>query len=115
LAAGSARLRRPGFGTNASRILDGPIWLCGFALFDAKLSSYLENNVDIPMAPVFYTISIMHGMTHSLAEGGAGLGRMWGQEKAREMLADAGFNNVQMSDTVVPADGVYVCTKKASF
>jgi hypothetical protein len=35
-------------------------------------------------------------MTVSLAHEGAGLGAMWGREKAEEMLADAGFSRVDV-------------------
>jgi hypothetical protein len=34
----------------------------------------------------------MHCMTVSLAQDGVGLGAMWGQEKAQEMLSAAGFS-----------------------
>ena len=34
--------------------------------------------------------------TVSLAEGGDGLGTMWGEEKARELLAEAGFKDVEV-------------------
>ena len=36
----------------------------------------------------------MHCMTVSLAQGGAGLGTMWGEELAEEMLTDAGFTEL---------------------
>ena len=35
-------------------------------------------------------------MTVSLANGGAGLGAMWGREKAEQMLGDAGFRAVDV-------------------
>lgn len=35
-------------------------------------------------------------MTVSLSAGGAGLGTMWGEEKAREMLAEAGFGKIEV-------------------
>ncbi|GAB4446172.1 MAG: hypothetical protein OHK0035_40400 [Cyanobacteria bacterium J069] len=35
-------------------------------------------------------------MTVSLAYGGMGLGAMWGQEKALQMLAEAGFVSVDI-------------------
>jgi len=56
----------------------------------------VEKNVDHPMGPFLYTISCMHCMTVSLALGGAGLGAMWGEEKAREMLDEAGFESVEV-------------------
>ena len=37
----------------------------------------------------------MHCLTVSLAAGGMGLGTMWAEQKARQMLADAGFDNVE--------------------
>ena len=43
-----------------------------------------------------YMISTMHCMTVSLAQGGDGLGAMWGEEKARELLAEAGFSSVDV-------------------
>ena len=38
----------------------------------------------------------MHCMTVSLAQGGEGLGAMWGEQKARELLAEAGFTSVEV-------------------
>jgi hypothetical protein len=35
-------------------------------------------------------------MTVSLALDGAGLGAMWGEQKAREMLTEAGFTQVEV-------------------
>jgi hypothetical protein len=53
----------------------------------------LEHNVANPFAPLYYAISVMHCMTVSLAEGGAGLGTMWGQELAPR---NAGGGRVQI-------------------
>jgi hypothetical protein len=38
----------------------------------------------------------MHCMTVSLADGGMGLGAMWGEQKALEMLSEAGFTSVDV-------------------
>ncbi len=65
-----------------------------FLMQDIAGSSRLQNNLDHPLAPFFYTVSCMHCMTVSLAQNGAGLGTMWGREKAEEMLSDAGFKHV---------------------
>ena len=67
-----------------------------YLMQDIAGSSHLHNNMDHPMGPLLYTISTMHCATVSLAQGGAGLGTMWGEEKAREMLAEAGFTNVEV-------------------
>jgi hypothetical protein len=37
----------------------------------------------------------MHCMTVSLAEGGMGLGAMWGEQTARRMLGKAGFTTIK--------------------
>ena len=67
-----------------------------FLMQDIAGSSKLENNMHHPLAPFLYTISCLHCMTVSLALDGKGLGAMWGEEKATEMLHDAGFSNVEV-------------------
>jgi 2-polyprenyl-3-methyl-5-hydroxy-6-metoxy-1,4-benzoquinol methylase len=67
-----------------------------FLMQDIRASSALERNVDHPLAPFLYALSCMHCMTVSLAQGGAGLGTMWGEERARAMLAEAGFGEVSV-------------------
>ena len=66
------------------------VYLC----VDIAASSKLSDNLDHPLGPFMYTVSCMHCMTVSLAVGGMGLGAMWGEQKAREMLRDAGFTSV---------------------
>ena len=60
---------------------------------------------------IYYGISLMHCMTVSLAYGGAGLGAVWGIEKAKAMLADAGFARVEVLDSPRPQNCIYVCRK----
>lgn len=67
-----------------------------FLMQDIAGSSHVHKNMEHPIAPLLYTISCMHCMTVSLAENGDGLGAMWGEEKALEMLAEAGFAKVAM-------------------
>lgn len=67
-----------------------------YLMQDIAGSSYHHNNLDHPIGPFLYTISTMHCMTVSLAQDGAGLGAMWGEEKAREMLQEAGFAKVRV-------------------
>jgi SAM-dependent methyltransferase len=65
-----------------------------YLMQDIGASSHLHENLDHPMGPLLYTVSCMHCMTVSLAEGGAGLGAMWGEQQARAYLAEAGFKSV---------------------
>lgn len=67
-----------------------------YLIQDITGSSYLENNYDRPASPWLYTISLAHCMTVSLADDGAGLGAMWGEEKCVEMLHEAGFKKVDL-------------------
>lgn len=65
-----------------------------YLMQDIRASSNVQGNLDHPIAPYLYTISCLHCMTVSLAADGMGLGAVWGEEKALEMLKDAGFSSV---------------------
>lgn len=67
-----------------------------YLMQDIHGSSDVAKNVDHPLGTLLYTISCLHCMTVSLAQGGEGLGAMWGREKAGELLAAAGFENVDV-------------------
>ncbi len=67
-----------------------------FLMQDIGASSHHHENQDHPVGPLLYTVSCMHCMTVSLASGGEGLGAMWGEQKARELLAEAGFRDVTL-------------------
>jgi SAM-dependent methyltransferase len=75
----------------AQALRPGGVYLC----VDFAGSSKLSENLDHPFGPFGYTISCMHCMTVSLADGGMGLGAMWGEQKAQEMLTDAGFTSIE--------------------
>jgi 2-polyprenyl-3-methyl-5-hydroxy-6-metoxy-1,4-benzoquinol methylase len=66
-----------------------------YLMQDIKGSSHVHKNVEHRIAPFLYAVSCMHCMTVSLAQGGEGLGAMWGEEKTREYLERAGFRSVE--------------------
>lgn len=66
-----------------------------FLMVDVAASSRLEDNIEHPLGPLIYTASLMHCMPVSLARGGVGLGTAWGEQKARELLADAGLIRIE--------------------
>jgi ubiquinone/menaquinone biosynthesis C-methylase UbiE len=66
-----------------------------YLMQDIKGSSQLHKNIDHPIGPFLYTVSCMHCMTVSLAQGGEGVGAMWGEEMTRDYLQKAGFRSVQ--------------------
>lgn len=67
-----------------------------FLMVDIGASSNVHENRDLLLGPFLYTVSCMHCMTVSLALNGVGLGTMWGEQKARQMLAEAGFSRVEV-------------------
>src|SRR5690606_4921703 len=73
-----------------------------FLMADIAASSNVEDNIDHPLGAGLYVISFMHCMTVSLAQGGEGLGTVWGEQKAQELLAEAGFRDTSV--TQVPGD-----------
>jgi 2-polyprenyl-3-methyl-5-hydroxy-6-metoxy-1,4-benzoquinol methylase len=84
-----------------------------FLMVDIAASSMLQENIGHPLAPFLYTISCNHCMTVSLAENGAGLGTMWGEQRARQMLHEAGFSRLEVKH--VEADflnSYYIASKE---
>jgi 2-polyprenyl-3-methyl-5-hydroxy-6-metoxy-1,4-benzoquinol methylase len=67
-----------------------------YLMQDIHASTDVGGNLEHPVGPLLYTISCLHCMTVSLAYGGMGLGAMWGQEKALQMLSEAGFTQVEV-------------------
>ncbi len=73
-----------------------------FSMVDIAASSDLRKNTDHPMGMFLYTVSLMHCMPVGLADGGTGLGMMWGREMAVSMLEAAGFKDVSVEE--IPED-----------
>jgi len=69
-----------------------------FSMIDILASSDHGDNLDHPLGPFLYTVSLMHCMPSGLSDNGAGLGMMWGRETALAMLADAGFDSVEAAE-----------------
>ncbi len=86
---------------------------CVYLMQNIAGSSHLQNNMDHLLRPFLYTISTTHCMTVSLAQNGAGLGTMWGEEKAREMLEEAGFKEVELKQLPHDFFNSYYIAKKA--
>ncbi|TCC02993.1 class I SAM-dependent methyltransferase [Kribbella soli] len=83
-----------------------------FLMVDIQASSNLEENLDNPFATFLYGVSTMHCMTVSLSLGGDGLGTVWGEQKARQMLAEAGFSSVQVTNVEADAFNAYYIAQK---
>lgn len=66
-----------------------------YLMQDISGTSHVHTDCEHPIGTFLYTISCMHCMSVSLAQGGEGLGAMWGEEKTRDYLARAGFASVE--------------------
>lgn len=67
-----------------------------YLMQEIQASGHLHQDLDHALGPLLYTVSCMHCMTVSLAQGGAGLGAMWGRERAHSLLRAAEFGDVQV-------------------
>ncbi|MFI6448285.1 class I SAM-dependent methyltransferase [Kitasatospora sp. NPDC050543] len=94
----------------AGALRTGGVFLMG----DVAASSDLEENVDHPLAPALYTFSVFYCMTVSLAQGGEGLGTVWGEQRARRMLGEAGFTDVDAQRVEGDILNVYYVARKAT-
>ncbi len=72
------------------------------SMVDIAASSHMADNADHPMGPFLYTVSLMHCLPVGLMNNGAGLGMMWGREKATAMLEEAGFADIFVQE--IPDD-----------
>jgi len=76
-----------------------------FLMVDIAASSHLHENLEHPLGPLLYAASVFHCMTVSLAQDGAGLGTVWGEQTARQMLAEAGFAAIDVQQ--LPGDPMH--------
>ncbi|MBE9079633.1 methyltransferase domain-containing protein [Romeria aff. gracilis LEGE 07310] len=83
-----------------------------YLMQDIRATSEVSGNLAHPVGPLLYTISCMHCMTVSLAAGGMGLGAMWGEEKALEMLEAAGFTQVEIKQLAHDFQNSFYIVKK---
>jgi SAM-dependent methyltransferase len=73
-----------------------------FSMVDIAAESDIAGNLDHPMGPFLYTVSLMHCMPVGRVDGGAGLGMMWGRQRAEALLREAGF--AEISVEAIPDD-----------
>ncbi len=80
-----------------------------YLMVEPRAGSRLEDNLKNPGAPFAYAVSVLHCLTVSLAEGGTGLGTLWGEELARQMLAEAGFTAIDVTPAPDRLNNLFVC------
>ncbi len=65
-----------------------------YLMVEVNVSNDVAENIN-PMGRMMYSASTLYCMTVSLAHGGAGIGAMMGEPKARELVQQAGFTKFQ--------------------
>jgi SAM-dependent methyltransferase len=83
-----------------------------YLMQDIHATTDVGGNLDHPIGSLLYTISCMHCMSVSLAYSGMGLGAMWGKEKALELLANAGFKQVEIKQLAHDFQNDYYIIRK---
>ncbi len=66
-----------------------------FLMQDIGASSNVAENTGHLIGTLLYSLSCTHCMTVSLAQGGLGVGAMWGEELTREFFMNAGFQQIE--------------------
>lgn len=82
-----------------------------FLMIEFKFQSNVSGNIGNPFAPMYYGFSLLHCTPVSLASGGPGLGAVWGEQTAKQMLAEAGFLRVEVHDSPRPQNYIFACRK----
>jgi len=100
--------------TRPLEALRGVRWMLApdglFSMVDIKAGSRHADNLDHPMGPFLYTVSLMHCLPVGLNDGGTGLGMMWGRQRAEALLAEAGFAEVAPTEMAYDAFNLhYLC------
>lgn len=83
-----------------------------YLMQDINMHSNVGENREHPIGTLIYTISCMHCMTVSLAEGGVGLGAAWGVELALEMLKGTGFQEIEIKSLSHDIQNCYYIVRK---
>jgi ubiquinone/menaquinone biosynthesis C-methylase UbiE len=65
-----------------------------YLMQDISGTSHVHRDIEHPIGTFLYTVSCMHCMTVSLAQGGEGVGAMWGEAMTRDYLGRAGFQSI---------------------
>lgn len=81
---------------------DGGIYL----MVEMNVSPNVEENIN-PLGRLMYSASTLYCLTTSLAHGGAGIGAVMGEPKARELAAKAGFSSFQRVPVQDPFSALY--------
>ena len=82
-----------------------------YLMQDIDGHTHHHENLDLPFGTFLYAVSCLHCMTVSLAQGGEGLGTLWGVEKAEELLREAGFTQLELHRLEHDPVNVYVVAR----
>ncbi len=78
-----------------------------YLMVEPRVEDSLEANRANPFARMLFSISCLHCVPQSLAQGGPGLGACWGPARARELARQAGFTRFEPLAIRSPAMAFY--------
>jgi 2-polyprenyl-3-methyl-5-hydroxy-6-metoxy-1,4-benzoquinol methylase len=79
-----------------------------FVMIDVSFSADLAELAGDAGAATAFGVSVLHCLPISLHDGGAGLGAMWGRQRAVEMLRAAGFDRVEVFPSPRRQNAIYL-------
>jgi SAM-dependent methyltransferase len=77
-----------------------------YLMVEMNVSADVGENIN-PLGRLMYSCSTLYCLTTSLAQGGAGIGAMMGEEKARELGVAAGFSSFRRLPVRDPFSALY--------
>lgn len=70
-----------------------------FVMQEVAISSHLTRAIEHPFAPMLFALSCVQSVPVALAQDGEAFGKLWGEERASQLLVEAGFRNVRIERT----------------
>ncbi|MGE3662590.1 MAG: methyltransferase domain-containing protein [Pseudonocardia sp.] len=78
-----------------------------YLMVEPRVAGRIEDDAANPFARMLYGISALHCVPQAVAQGGPGLGACWGEARARELAAEAGFGRFERLDVRSPVMAFY--------
>lgn len=78
-----------------------------YLMVEPRVADRLEDDAANPFARMLHGISCLLCVPQSLAQGGPGLGACWGEARARELAAEAGFGEFRRLEIRSPVMAFY--------
>lgn len=85
-----------------------------FVMQELAVSSQLSKAAEHPLAPMLFSLSCMQSVPVALAQDGEAFGKLWGEERAMQLLVEAGFRRVRIERSAADPTSYYAIASDAS-